>query len=144
MPEEREPTDEELEKRVKHLLGEEDAAASEGVETDPLEARMAEIEERARKIRANNPMPEPPEWDFKRPEPSKPSTMGDVSYRDLGFGLTVLYSLVGPLAAGFAIGYLIDRRTSGSNLGQLMGTVIGAACGLVACFVTISRHERKP
>lgn len=146
MPEDHDPTDEELERRVRHLLGDDaeggPSRAAES-ETDPIEAKLAEIEDRARKIRSNNPMPEPPEWKFQRPAVSKSEFSGGNYYRDLGFGLTVLYSLVGPLGAGFGVGYLIDRRTPGSTTGELWGTIIGAICGLVAAVVMISRHEHK-
>ncbi len=140
MPEDHGPTDEELERRLKHLLGSEGEAAEEA---DPIEAKLTEIEERTKKIRADSRMPEPPEWDFKRPDISKTKYVGGDYYRDLGFGFAVLYSLVGPLGVGFGIGYFIDKRNPGSTAGELWGTIIGCVCGLVAAFVTISKHERK-
>lgn len=145
MAEEHEPSEEELERRVRHLLGEDGApiGPDRAEPPDPIEARMAEIEERAKKIRANNPMPEPPEWTLKQPDKAKGVTAPGDYYRDLGFGLTVLYALVGPLGLGFGIGYLIDRGRPGSTIGQLWGTVLGALCGLIASFVAISKHERK-
>jgi len=142
MPEEHEPTDDEMEHRLKHLLGEDQVEQSEQ-EVDPIEAKLAEIEERTKEIRARHPFPDPPDWDFKRPDLTKTGAQGNLSYRDLGFGLTVLYSLVGPLGAGFLVGWFIDRGTPGATVGKLWGTVIGAICGLVATFVIISKHERK-
>jgi uncharacterized membrane protein YeaQ/YmgE (transglycosylase-associated protein family) len=133
---EHEPTKDELEQRLRHLLGEE-AAEAVPKPVDAIDARLSEIEEKAKKIRANSPTTETSDWNLGQPDASKGASGSGLYYRDLGFGMTVLYALVGPLVAGFGVGYLIDRRTPGSTTGQLWGTVIGAV------FVTISKHERS-
>jgi len=107
-------------------------------EDDEIEARINELQEKARQVRSNNPMPEPPEWKFERPATPSPNR-GGANYRGAGLGLAAAYALVGPLIFGFGIGYLIDKRTPGSHDAQTWGAIIGVIAGFVAFLVTLIR-----
>jgi F0F1-type ATP synthase assembly protein I len=141
MAEEREPSDEELAERLRKLLGEKPESDKDSEpEVDPLEAKLAEIEDQTKQIRERHAMPDVPDWDYKRPK----STMGketELDYRGIGLGFSVLYALCGPLFVGFGIGWFIDSRVGGSN-GRLWGTLIGAIAGLVGAVVMMNAGNR--
>jgi F0F1-type ATP synthase assembly protein I len=104
---------------------------------DDVDAKVAELQAKGREIRKRNPMPEPPEWKVTRPEGAKPAS--GPNYRGAGIGLMAAYALVGPVLLGIGIGYLIDKRTPGSHVGQTWGGIIGVIAGFVAFLVTLVR-----
>ncbi len=130
MPEEREPSKEEIEKRVRNLLGN----GQDGEQKDDLESRFAEIEERAKSIRASSPLPEPPEFEIKRPQ--APKYQGGNYYRGVGVGFAIVYAFVGPIMVGAGIGWFITNRTGNQN-GLVWGGAIGIVAGFIGRIVTV-------
>ena len=115
-------------------------------EEDPLEAQLREIEEKAAALRGGTRMPDPPEWDYKRPvsHQERQIEKDSGSYRGLGVGLTLAYAMVGPLIVGWGIGWMVDRD-SGKNTWQTWGTVIGMFLGFIAVVFLLSKtnQDRK-
>jgi F0F1-type ATP synthase assembly protein I len=155
MPDEPEPTEKELEERLKKLLGDAESADSDELneielkihgieekltaagqpraETDDIDAKLRGIEERANKLRASKALPQ----EESRTRPSQSIT----SYRGLGVGITIAYALVGPLFAGYGIGWLIDRKVGGGSY-QMWGTLIGLFAGFAAALVLLARADK--
>lgn len=105
---------------------------------DELNERLAELEQRASELRAGVRAPEPPDWNYKRPEriPGKP-VPGD-GYRGLGIGIALGFGLFAPIVLGYVIGYWIDRRSGGTTW-QTWLTVVGMFVGFIGVVVLISR-----
>src|ERR1044071_7849329 len=125
-PQKREEADEEeLERRLRSLLGEPQEVPPPD-ESDDFELKLREIEDKAASIKSTTRMPDPPEWNYKRPESEQERQIKNDSgsYRGIGVGLTLAYAMVGPLIVGWGVGWLMDRGT-GSNQNQTWGTVIG-------------------
>ena len=137
MPDEREPSPEEINKRVRDLLGND----KEDDEVDPIERRLAELEERTRQVRANNPFPDPPELKYKRSANVTPKFEGGNYYRGLGIGLAILYAFVGPIIVGVGIGWFLSKR-NGAGDALLWGTTIGVVCGFVGGLVMVVQSTR--
>ena len=142
MAEDREPSDDELQERLRKLLGDEETNTVarppfEEREVDPITAKLSDIEERTKQIRDRHRLPDPPEWNYKRPKTSMGKET-DIDYKGVGLGFSVLYALIGPLLVGFGIGWLIDNRTGGST-GRIWGAMIGAVCGLIGAVVLMSQ-----
>src|SRR5688500_11504173 len=114
-PEKREePDEEELENRLRALLGEGgERAELPPEEADDFELKLREIEDKAESIKASSRMPEPPEWDYKRPKPKIDPGTDPSNYKGLGTGISVAYALVGCMILGFAIGWVYDRSAGG-------------------------------
>ena len=113
-------------------------------EEDPLEAQLREIEERAAKLRGGTKMPDPPEWNYKRPTSHQDQRVekDSESYRGLGVGLMLAYAMIGPIIVGWGVGWLIDRDT-GKNSGQTWGTVIGMFVGFIAIVFLLGRANQS-
>jgi F0F1-type ATP synthase assembly protein I len=151
---ERELTEEEVEE-LERLIGAASAGAIDsgdellapeanpGAIDDEFERRLLEIEENAARIRGDNQLPEPPEWNYKRPAHTYPPRIESGSnYLGLGVGISIAYTLLGCTAAGWGIGYLIDRNTGGVA-GQALGTLLGAMIGLAGAMFTITKAQKK-
>lgn len=111
---------------------------------DEAEEKLRDIEERAKKIAQRVEMPEVPEWDYKRPEIPGQNKVDASSYLGLGVGLSVAYTLIGMALAGWGVGWLIDRNSgTTSNLGQGLGTLVGAMFGLAAGIFTIIKAQNR-
>ncbi|MBS1709960.1 MAG: hypothetical protein JSS65_14700 [Armatimonadetes bacterium] len=60
--------------------------------------------------------------------------------RGLGVGLSIAYAIIGVPLAGFAVGYLIDRRPNGPFASGL--TVAGAVAGVAYAIMAVNRHNK--
>lgn len=87
-------------------------------------------------------MPDPPEWEYKRPKIPGQSEVDAGSYLGLGVGLSVAYTLVGCSLVGWGLGWLADRG-SGAFLFQAIGALVGSIAGLVASILLIVRAQAK-
>jgi F0F1-type ATP synthase assembly protein I len=144
-PEKREePDEEELERRLQAILGGAGPSDTDaGGEPDEFELKLREIEDKAASIKSTSRMPDPPDWDYKRPVTESERRLKDDSgsYRGIGVGLTLAYAMVGPLIVGWGVGWLMDRGKS-TNQGQTWGTVIGMFLGFIAVVFLLSRTNR--
>lgn len=117
-------------------------APEEGGE-DSFSERVREIEEKAARLRDTSKMPEPPDWEFTRPEiPGNPKPDSGDHYLGFGVGLSVAYTMVGSCVFGWGAGKLIDMQTGGFA-GQAIGTLVGAVVGLAGAIFTITKSQRK-
>ncbi len=106
------------------------------------EQKLKEFDERLKAVRANA-MPEPPEWNYQRPKiPGQNDHKDQVAYVGLGVGISVGYTMIGCVVAGWGIGKLIDMKTGGMT-GQGFGTMIGALIGLAGGVFMIIRAQSK-
>ena len=106
---------------------------------DELAARLAAIEEKAKHLKAGSRMPDPPEWNYKRPA-SMRKKVEDNGYRGLAVGLSIAYSLVGCMLLGWFLGWLVDRaRGGGSAGGQAIGGLFGCILGMVSAIWLMNR-----
>lgn len=103
---------------------------------DELEAKLSEIENKAKKFRAKSRFPDPPEWNFTRKKTKDDSD--SANHLGLGIGLSAAYALVGCMFGGFGVGYLIDRATGG-DIAQPIGATVGVILGVVSTFILINR-----
>lgn len=106
------------------------------------ERQLREFDERLKAARAGA-MPEPPEWNFQRPNIPGQNKAEENNYFGMGVGISIAYTLVGATFAGWGIGKLIDMK-SGGTMGQAIGTLCGAVAGLAAAIFTIIRAQNKP
>jgi len=101
-----------------------------------LEAKLAEIEGKAKRFRSKSRFPDPPEWNFKRKRKSEDED--NANHLGLGIGLSAAYALVGCMFGGFGVGYLIDRATGG-DIAQPIGATVGVILGVISTFILINR-----
>lgn len=122
------------------------AAASEATEAaardEDLDRRLDEIEAKGRQLRSGA-FPDPPEWEYRRKRPQGPTKSDRDSYRGVAFGIGLAYLFVGPLVAGWLIGYFVDQK-SGGNQWQTWGTVIGLFAGFLAVIVMVTKGANRP
>lgn len=107
-------------------------------EEDEIEARLRDIEEKARQARAGARFPDPPEWNYTRKRAPTPTGS---EYKGLGFGLAAAYALLGMVFFGWGIGWLIDR-SSGGITGQAIGVTLGGIAGLGAALFMLNRGSQ--
>jgi F0F1-type ATP synthase assembly protein I len=85
-------------------------------------------------------LPEPPDWEWKRPEPAAPlpkASTGAEAPKGLGLAFAIGYSFVGPVVGGVLIGSLIDGKSGGTF------TVVGLLVGTVLAFALLIRLVNK-
>ena len=100
-------------------------------------------EEPQPEVRISNELPQVPEWDYQRKNTGK-SKEKPADYRGLGYGLTIAYTMVGPLIAGYGIGYLIDKKQGDGNTWQTWLTIAGMVLGFIgALFLMTKANETK-
>jgi F0F1-type ATP synthase assembly protein I len=148
----------ELQKRLEELGLDKDQGAPE-TDEEPPELRLRadvpepgddeEIHRRMEAMRqkiaaaGNRSMPEPPEWNFKRPTIPGQERRDATSYIGLGVGLSVAYTMIGAIVLGWGLGKLIDVATHGQWIGQTIGTLLGAVIGLAGGIFMIDRAQNK-
>jgi len=110
-------------------------------EEDATEAAREELLERV-KTAASSPLPEVPEWEFKRPAP-KVEPGGSVSARGFSLGFAALYSLVVPTVGGLLIGWLVDERLGTGPTWLSVGFLVGALAGFVSLIRIVVRLGRE-
>ena len=154
-------TEEELEERLKRLLGEGQFADSE--EAAEIELKLRDIDDRfeaqreARKkddatmesefegrlrnlhARADNAKERLVE--SEREKQRRYAAERD-SAKGLGIGLTVAYTIIGLPLAGVGVGWLIDRGL-GTTSGKGIGVLIGAALGMVMALIILKRSNER-
>ena len=145
MPQEREPTDDELEEKRRKLLGETTPGSPELTteEPDTFHSKLEEIENKAREIRSKNPTLEPPDWKLSQPSSNLSANQKGDNYRGLGVGLTVAYAFVGPTILGYGIGWLIDRRNGQVNVAQTWSTLLGLVLGFVGAVILLVQGSKS-
>jgi F0F1-type ATP synthase assembly protein I len=158
-----EPSEEELEQRLKALLGEAESADADHLDEIELKLREfeerldrnredkaggdrlvdAEFEERIRKLHGRADAAKAARDGATR-EAERTRGVEGTSARGLGFGLIIAYSLVGPMIAGWGVGWLIDRGRGQGNEGQTWGTVVGMFAGFaMVVFLAQRAGNRK-
>lgn len=135
--------EEDFEARMEKLRSKIDALKSDLPPADFDETFKAGLDRIAEKAEGSQPeMPEPPEWEFKRPKIPGQFEGDAASYLGLGVGLSVAYTLVGCSVLGWGLGWWADRG-SGAFLFQAIGTLVGSVVGLVGSIFMILRAQRK-
>ncbi|MFZ4508587.1 MAG: AtpZ/AtpI family protein [Fimbriimonas sp.] len=124
------PKDEQLEARLRKLLGEEEPKPRP-------EDRLQQIAEEIEHIPLPQ-MPEVPEWNYEPKQVKRLETTSN--YSGLGNGMQIAYTLMGFPMAGVLIGYFVDQPTNGS-LGKALGCLVGAVLGLVVALHLMKRSN---
>lgn len=142
----KEPAEDALEVQLKKLMGEAGARFPEppseaeinarlgggeeaSVAEDPVEARMREIEERARAAKAGLP---------KAAERAGTATGDRGATNGLATGFAVAYTIVGGPLAGLIVGAGLDAAT-GANAWKAFLTILGAMVGVVMAVRLLNR-----
>ncbi len=152
------PSEEELDKKLRHLLGD-DAAPVEDVE-DPLDKKARELELRADNLK----LPPVPSFEdefgerikaleqkahkaksvqqAKQETVRKAEATGTATGLSLQQGLTLAYTIIGLPLLGVGIGYGIDAATGGTHAKEI-GMLIGSVVGIWMAFVLVNRANKK-
>ncbi|MCW5936470.1 MAG: AtpZ/AtpI family protein [Fimbriimonadaceae bacterium] len=101
---------------------------------EDIELQLRDIEDRARRVRAQKESPLPSVGGGK---------MSDESYRDAGVALAVAYNVVGGTIGGWVIGLLIDMGTKNPPLGQALGALIGGVAGVTGAIIMALRADQR-
>lgn len=108
-------------------------------ELDDIERKSDEL--RAKVFKAGHaPMPDVPDWDYERKKKYQPEDTGN--YMSLGLALSIMYTLIGGMAMGLGIGWLIDMKTKSTIYTGLIG-LVGAVFGLYGVFVIIRQNQQN-
>lgn len=161
MPDEPEPTEEQLEARLQKLLGEAETASD--AEFDDIELKLrgyedklaaqkgerkdkdalfdAEFEERLRKLHDKADRAKSTREGEKR-EKARNHAAELSSSKGLGVGLSIAYTITGLPLLGAVIGYFLDQAF---NTHQWVGicVLIGAAGGLVMAFLMMKGADQQ-
>lgn len=112
----------------------------------PTLSEEESVERKTAEITANleskdvSRFPEVPEWGYQR----KKTPKEDMShYRGIGVGLSVAYTMLGCVLAGWGLGKLIDLGFH-SVLFQAVGTLVGGIGALVSAIYIITKHGDQP
>lgn len=155
-----EPDEEELEERLRKLLGE----AEEGDESklDDIELQLRDVEQKLESSQGDRQGKEAlfdaefedrlqklhdraesmkSKRDAVEAERTRHTVAEQASARGLGVGLSVAYAIIGLPLLCAGIGWLIDR-SAGGNTGKALGAVIGLAIGIVVA-IRLLGHEEK-
>lgn len=91
-------------------------------------------------------LPEPPDWEWKRPpaeeprpEPGLPSS---VYSRGMGLALAIGGVFVGPVLAGILLGVFLDRQF-GSGWFTILGIFVGTAVALFLLIRLVNRLDKN-
>jgi F0F1-type ATP synthase assembly protein I len=157
MPDEQEPTEAELEERLRQLLGEAESADSD--ELDEIELKLQGIEGKFLEQKEKREVEDSffdAEFDerlkklHEKADKAKTRRTGETTERKrsqyatgsdsrgLGIGLSIAYTITGMPLLGAGIGWLIDRA---AGTGQWKGICMlaGAVIGLAMAFVMMNR-----
>ncbi|HTQ11764.1 MAG TPA: hypothetical protein VMI31_17010 [Fimbriimonadaceae bacterium] len=134
----------ELEKRLREFrLHEEDEGEKSRFPEPPtdeeIEARMQDMRDKVSQA-GRSRMPEPPELKVDRPKMLQKG-VPDHGYHGLGIGMTAAYALVGMMAAGFGIGWLLDHGPHSAGFGPAFGGLAGCVAGIAFVFWLINRPK---
>ncbi|HWA83657.1 MAG TPA: hypothetical protein VG820_09500 [Fimbriimonadaceae bacterium] len=151
MPDERdEDVDEierELERRMAQFrLHEEDgsnhAKFPEPPSDEAIEARLEKMRSKISEA-GKSRMPEPPEFEVKRPRMLQTNTSDKHGYRSLGIGMTAAYALVGMMMLGVGLGWLVDHGNNSANVGPALGGLAGCVVGIGFVIWLINRDQSR-
>ncbi|MCH8273614.1 MAG: AtpZ/AtpI family protein [Armatimonadetes bacterium] len=90
-------------------------------------------------------LPDPPEWEWKRPkaEKGRPPASSDMrSFRGMGVGMSIGFVMVMPVLLGVGIGTWLDRLAGGGNMYLLIGVLLGAVAGFTLMIRLVDRMNR--
>lgn len=134
------PSDEELQARLRKLLGEDGSEEDlTEEEVDELELKLREMDDKITEARAKATLPDVPDWNYKRPQEKKPEK---TEYGGLGVGLSIAYSIIGFPLLGYGAGYLLQRWT-GSAIWPSTLAMSGMVLGVVVAVFMLSRTQNK-
>lgn len=107
-------------------------AAEEGrSELDEMERSVAEVRERAQRLRADR--------EAQAERATSQSMTGSGTGKSLGYGLSAAYALIGAPLVGYGVGYLADRGTD-SNVFGMVGFCVGAAAAVFYAVRVLNRQ----
>jgi F0F1-type ATP synthase assembly protein I len=139
------PSDEELQARLRKLLGE-DGRELENLEEqipeeelDELDLKLREMDDKITEARAKATLPDVPDWNYKRPQEKAPEK---TEYGGLGVGLSIAYTIIGFPLLGYGIGYLLQRLT-GSAFWPSTLAMSGMVLGVAVAVFMLSRTQNK-
>lgn len=146
---ESEPTEEELERRLKLLLGEDkdgpiarpELAPEPAEEADDIEERIKQVTDKLDKARSQR-MPDVPDWNYQRPKSRLAPENDPSNYKGLGVGISAGYTLVGCMLLGWFVGWIIDRPSHGTTY-QAILALVGCIAGIGMVFWLINRSGSK-
>ncbi|HVT13548.1 MAG TPA: AtpZ/AtpI family protein [Fimbriimonadaceae bacterium] len=137
----------ELERRMAQFrLREEDGSARSKFPEPPTDE---EIEARLESMRSKiseagqSRMPEPPEFEVKRPRMLQQQPADKHGYRSLGIGMTAAYALVGMMILGVGLGWLLDHGSNSANVGPALGGLAGCVVGIGFVIWLINRDQSR-
>lgn len=160
MPDEPEPTEEELEERLRKLLDAGQFADDEELGSIELKLREvedkltqtetgrkesealfdAEFEDRMQKLHERADRAKHINTETKRERERNLAAERD-SARGLGIGLTISYTIVGLPLVGAFFGWLVSRST-GATLAIGIGAILGMVLGMTMALLMLSRQNR--
>ena len=161
MPDKPEPTEEELEERLRKLLDE--AETADEAELDDIELRLRDVEARFQAAQENRETDDrlfDAEFEDKldklheradaskqrregaKSEAKRKSFVESDSSRSLGIGLSIAYTITGLPLLGVGIGWLIDNA-AGTTMWKGICMLIGAVIGLAMAFVMMNKSAPK-
>lgn len=117
------------EENHKHPVDEEDN------ELKLIEKKAEELKSKVQQA-GQSQMPDAPEWQYQRPRSTMKQAPND--YKSLGVGMTIAYSLVGSMAVGFGLGWVIDHFAK-TTIFAALGGMVGALFGIYVTFVLTQR-----
>jgi F0F1-type ATP synthase assembly protein I len=96
-----------------------------------FEGEIARLSQRAREARQTH------QKQVKREGPKAREQQDQT--RGMAFGFALAYGFVGPLLAGYLVGWLIDQQTGRQNVWQTWLTVVGLFLGFLFVIVMLNR-----
>lgn len=136
----------ELQRRLKEAGLDKDEGPSENRFPEPpsdeeIDSRLNSMRDKVSSA-GRSGMPEPPDFQFKRPKAFRPQEGDRYGYKGLGIGMTAAYALVGMMALGFGIGWLLDHGHNTSNFGPAIGGLVGCVVGIGFVIWLINRPNQ--
>jgi F0F1-type ATP synthase assembly protein I len=110
-------------------------------EAERIEQQKADLLERVAEA-AKRKLPEPPNFEVKRPPAPKEMGGGGMVGQGSGLAIGVLYSLMGPTLGGMLIGWYADERCGTSPKWMATGFLIGFIAGAVMLVRLVSRMNQ--
>ena len=134
------PSDEELQARLRKLLGEDGSEEDlTEEEVDELELKLREMDDKITEARSRAALPDVPEWNYRRKQEKQPEK---TEYGGLGVGLSIAYTIIGFPLLGYGVGYLLQRLT-GSAFWPSTLAMSGMVLGVAVAVFMLSKTQNK-